>query len=162
MANLTARIGDIVVGKAPDVLEALALGSCVAIAMYDPKNKIGSLSHILLPESSAYKKIDKVGKYADTAIPEAIKLTTAKGANRSRLQAKIAGGAKMFEMTGVNRLTVDIGARNVEAVKKHLKENDIPIVADDTGLTYGRTVSFNLENSVFTIRMGAKKSTKNI
>jgi len=162
MATYTARIGDIVVGKAPDKLEALALGSCVAIALYDPQNKIGSLSHVLLPKSSDFKEVDKIGKYADTAVPEAIKLTTSKGANRTRLKAKIAGGAKMFEMTGINRLTVDVGSRNVDAVKKHLKENDIPIVANDTGKNYGRTVSFDLETSVFTIRQGAKKITKHI
>jgi len=150
------------VGKAPDLLEALALGSCVAVALYDPQNKIGSLTHILLPKSSNYKEIDKVGKYADTAIPEAIRITTSKGANRERLRAKIAGGAKMFEMSGVNHLTVDVGARNVKAVKNHLSEENIPIVADDTGENYGRTVSFDLDTFVFTIRLGSKKITKHI
>ena len=162
MVTHTARIGEIVVGKAPDILEALALGSCVAVALYDPVNKIGSLSHILLPESSNYKEIDKIGKYADTAIPEAIRLTTIKGANRERLRAKIAGGAKMFEMSGVNHLTVDVGSRNIVSVKKYLKEAEIPIVADDTGNNHGRTVSFNLETAVFTIRLGLKKITKHI
>ncbi len=162
MTTLTARIGEIVVGRAPDELEALALGSCVAIALYDPVNKIGSLSHVLLPESSNYKVVDKAGKYADTAIPEAIRLTVAKGANRERLRAKIAGGAKMFEMTGVNRLTVDVGSRNVESVRRHLKENGIPIVADDTGQNFGRTVNFSLETAVLSIRMGARKQIKHI
>jgi len=162
MTTYTARIGEIVTGRAPDVLEALALGSCVAIAMYDPQNKIGALCHILLPESSMYKEIDNIGKYADTAVPEAIRQVTAKGANRERLRAKIAGGAKMFELSGVNKMTIDVGSRNIEAVKSHLKKHEIPIVADDTGKNYGRTVSFDLETAVLTIRQGLKKITRHI
>lgn len=158
----TARIGDIIIGRAPDVLEALALGSCVSAAIYDPEFKIGALTHILLPESSQFREIDKLGKYADTAIPEAIRQLTAKGANRDRLIAKIAGGAKMFEMTGVSKSTIDVGSRNIEATKGKLKELNIPIVAQDVGENYGRTIQFNLETFTLTIKLGLKKITRHI
>lgn len=162
MTVLTARIGDIVVSRSPDLLEALALGSCVAVAIYDPVTKIGALCHILLPESNQFKTIDRVGKYADTAIKESIRLAVNKGANRERLRAKMAGGAKMFEIASSKLSSVDVGSRNIASAKKYLKENDIPLIAEDTGGNYGRTVSFNLETSVYTIRIGLKKLERHI
>ena len=61
------------------------------------------------------------------------------GAEKKRLTAKIAGGAKMFE-TG--RTEWEIGAQNVASVKKTLAEEGIRLIAEDTGKNYGRTVSF--------------------
>ncbi|MHA2097418.1 MAG: chemotaxis protein CheD, partial [Candidatus Kariarchaeaceae archaeon] len=78
MAVHTARIGDIVFARAPDMLEALALGSCVATFIYDSVSKVGVCAHVLLPETNEFiirKDNDhKPGKYADTAIPEAISM----------------------------------------------------------------------------------------
>ena len=160
MSVHVAKIGDIIAAKAPDVLEALALGSCVSAIIYDPIAKVGVITHILLPEVSPYKQIDGVGKYADKAIPEAIRQVQKIGGLRDRLVSKIAGGAKMFDIsTSVN---IDVGERNIEAVKSALRKNGISIVAEDTGENYGRTVSFDIETSILTIKIGLKKITKRI
>ncbi|MHA2089238.1 MAG: chemotaxis protein CheD [Candidatus Kariarchaeaceae archaeon] len=158
----SARIGEIVIGRAPDTLEALALGSCVAIFIYDEITKVGGCAHVLLPESKQFSEYNKPGKYADTAIPEMIKLLKQKGAKSERFRAKLVGGARMFELTGKNKLTLDVGYRNIEAIKKHLREISIPVVAEDTGADYGRTVEFDLETNVLTIKVALKKSVKHI
>lgn len=160
----TARIGDIIISRTPDQLEALALGSCIACIVYDETIKVACMAHILLPESSTFKSDDenKPGKYADTAIPEVIKLILNKGAKRERLKAKIAGGARMFEMTGKNKLTLDVGLRNIDAVRNLLQKNNIPIVAQDVGETYGRTVLFDIETCILTIKTGLTKSLRSI
>ena len=65
--------------------------------------------------------------------------------------AQIAGGATMCTVQGENDM-MQVGDRNVEAVKKKLKEISIPILAQDTGKNYGRTVTFYPETGEFYIR----------
>ena len=79
-----------------------------------------------------------------------------KGAKRSRMVAKIAGGAQMFSFQNKSEL-VRVGDRNVEASKKKLKELGIPIIAEDTGDSYGRTVIFYPETGDFVIRAVGKE-----
>ena len=81
------------------------------------------------------------------------------GAKRSRMVAKIAGGATMFVFQGNGSNIGQVGDRNVEAVKSKLKELKIPILAQDTGENYGRTVVFYPENGDFHIRAVGKSET---
>ena len=68
--------------------------------------------------------------------------------------AKIAGGATMFPFQGQgsNMNVGQVGDRNVEATKAKLKELKIPIIAQDTGKNYGRTVIFYPETGEYHIR----------
>jgi chemotaxis protein CheD len=70
---------------------------------------------------------------------------------RSRITAKIAGGAQMFSFRTENDM-LRIGDLNVEAVKAKLKELGIPILSEDVGLNFGRTVEFYPENGDFLIK----------
>ncbi|MHA2250770.1 MAG: chemotaxis protein CheD [Candidatus Kariarchaeaceae archaeon] len=162
MSVHSARIGEIIVARAPDKLEALALGSCVAVFIYDDAIQLGACAHILLPESRQFSEDNRPGKYADTAIPEMIRLLGQKGGKKGRLKAKLVGGARMFELTGKNKLTLDVGKRNIEATKKSLQDADIPVVADDLGADYGRSVEFDLETGILTIKVALQKVTKHI
>lgn len=166
MTVLSARIGDIVVGRPPDILEALALGSCVAVFIYDEVSKVGTCAHILLPTSAQFANRDgneiRPGKYADLAIEESIKLLITKGANREQLKAKITGGAQMFDFSSQVKSALDVGSRNIVAVKEHLKLSNVPIVAEDVGSDYGRTVHFDLEKSMLTIKVGLRKIIRHI
>ncbi|OLS27155.1 MAG: Chemoreceptor glutamine deamidase CheD [Candidatus Heimdallarchaeota archaeon LC_2] len=166
MAVHTARIGDIVFGRAPDSLEALALGSCVAAFIYDKEAKIGVCAHILLPESNEYMiqkdSNHKLGKYADSAIPASISLLVTKGGKRERFEAKIAGGAKMFNLELQKKSPLDVGSRNILAVKAQLQSNNIALVAEDVGENYGRTVVFDLGKSILTIKQGLLKIVRYI
>ena len=139
----------------PDKITTLGLGSCVGIAIRDPQTGIGGLAHIMLPDSQAIRNNSNVPKFADTGIEDLVKKIVAKGGNRSRLVSKIAGGAQMFNMQTSNDM-VRIGERNVEASKKKLKEMRIPILAEDCGLNYGRTVIFDPATGDFVIRAVGK------
>ena len=143
MSNIVVGISDLNIGKGSDVLVTYALGSCVGICIFDPMTKVGGLSHIMLP-SSTLNNPGAVNpmRFADTAIVMLIRKLEAAGALRVRMKAKIAGGAQMFSAIG-NRSLANIGARNVEAVKKVLAQERIPIIAEDTGKNYGRTVHFS-------------------
>ena len=135
-------MADLNICKSPDVITTLGLGSCIGLTLYDPVTKIGGMVHYMLPDSTQVRNNENIAKFADTGIDELLKRVIAAGASRQRLVAKIAGGAKMFETTGVSAIG-HIGARNAEAAKQILKQKGIRLIAEDTGLNYGRTVELH-------------------
>ena len=148
-------MADLKTCKSPDGVTTLGLGSCVGIAIRDPGTKIGGLAHIMLPDSTAMKNNSNIPKFADTGIEELVKQIVALGAQRTRLVAKIAGGAQMFSFQNKSDM-VRVGERNVEAVKKKLGEMKIRILAEDTGKDFGRTVIFYPETGDYIIRAVGK------
>ena len=143
-------IADLNVVKYPDVLATYALGSCVGICLYDHKAKIAGMAHIMLPSSAeSQTENDNMRRYADTGVAELIRKMCSYGAKKRRITAKIAGGAQMF--SGDSDV-FSVGERNVAAVKQALQSSKIPIVAEQTGLDFGRTVFFYSEDGTMEVR----------
>ena len=156
MANIIkVGMADLNTCVSPDGITTLGLGSCVGIAIRDPLTKIGGLAHVMLPDSTEIKNNLNIYKLADTGIEELVRLLVEKGASRARLVAKIAGGAQMFAFQNKSDL-VRVGERNVQASKKKLAELKIPILAEDTGENFGRTVIFYPETGDYVIRTAGK------
>lgn len=151
-------MADLKVCVAPDALTTLGLGSCIGIAIRDPIIKIGGLAHIMLPDSTQIKNNTNLFKFADTGIDELVRLLILKGASKQRLVAKIAGGAQMFAFQNKSDL-VRVGERNAEACKDKLKQLNIPLLAQDTGLNYGRTVVFFPETGNYVIKAVGKEES---
>ena len=149
-------MADLKVCKSPDGITTLGLGSCVGIAIRDPITKVGGLAHVMLPDSTAIRQNNNIYKFADTGIVELVRLMELEGAKKSRMVAKIAGGAQMFSFQNKSDL-VRVGDRNVEASKATLKKLGIPILAEDTGDSYGRTVIFYPETGDYVIRAVGKE-----
>ncbi|MCX7667568.1 MAG: chemotaxis protein CheD [Atribacterota bacterium] len=136
------------VSKDPEeVLCILGLGSCVGLCLYDELKGVAGLVHILLPEQIPGQQ--NPFKFADTALPALLKELEKAGARPKNLLAKISGGAKMF--SGSDSL-FDIGQRNVEAIKKILRESKIPLHGEDTGGSRGRSIFFYVENGKLEIK----------
>ncbi len=153
MSNvLIVGISDFKLERNPNIIATYALGSCVGICLYDNRVKVGGLSHIMLPESSMFcnSEINRM-KFADTAVVDLVDALVRIGADRRRLTAKIAGGAKMFEVQPGSPMGT-IGDRNILSVKNILYSLRIPIIAEDTGLNYGRTVYFDLETGIMKVQ----------
>jgi len=149
---LVVGISDFKLARDPNVIVTYALGSCVGICIYDQQARVGGLSHIMLPESNMFSSNDlNRMKFADTALVDLVHLLTRNGADRRRLTAKIAGGAQMFEVQKDSSIGT-IGERNIKSVKEALSGLRIPIVAEDTGLNYGRTVYFDLETGIMKVQ----------
>lgn len=149
-------MADLKLCMSPNSITTLGLGSCVGIAIRDPITKIGGLAHVMLPDSTAIRSNENKYKFADTGITELVRLMEEAGAKRSRMVAKIAGGAQMFAFQNKNDL-IRVGDRNVEASIKKLSELKIPIIAKDTGESYGRTVVFFPETGDFLIKAVGKE-----
>jgi chemotaxis protein CheD len=151
--SVVIKVGmaDMAVCSGDDAVTTLGLGSCIGIAIRDPGTGIGGLVHIMLPDSTEIKNNTNRPKFADTGIEDLVSELVKKGANRSRLVAKIAGGAQMFSVTNKND-TIRVGERNALASKKKLSELKIPLLAEDTGDTYGRTVVFYPKTGDYVIK----------
>jgi chemotaxis protein CheD len=144
---VSARMGEMVVSSDPsEELVALGLGSCIGLAMVDRTAGVAGLAHIVLPESS--NRDAQVGKFADTAVPELIEKMRQAGGVKRRLETAIAGGARMFEMSG----GLDIGSRNEAAVRAALARARIPLTAAKTGGSTGRTVKVSVGELHVTVR----------
>ena len=156
--NEMIKVGmaDLNVCVAPNAITTLGLGSCVGIILYDQRNKIAGLAHVMLPDSTKISNNENKAKFADTGIDELINRMKEIGANPRGLVAKIAGGAQMFAFSKNNDM-MRIGDRNVEATKAKLNELSIPILAEDTGFNYGRTIEFHPETGELHIKSVGKE-----
>jgi chemotaxis protein CheD len=131
------------VGMGVGTLTILGLGSCVAVVLYDEASRVGGLAHVLLPDPSYSRDSDRRGRYASTAIPALLEEVVVAGAARTRVTARLVGGACMFQ----ELLPADqphLGARNVDAARVALTRDGISIVAEDVGGDFGRSIHFDL------------------
>ncbi|MGN1400534.1 MAG: chemotaxis protein CheD [Bacillus sp. (in: firmicutes)] len=145
-------IADMNIVRAPYVIRTAGLGSCVGVVLYDPKGDMAGMVHIMLPSSSLAKEGQiNAAKYADTGILALMDALVDRGARRTGLKAKIAGGSQMFQFSQGNDL-MRIGPRNVAAVKQMLHQLRIDLIAEDCGGNNGRTIEFNPRTSRLTIR----------
>jgi chemotaxis protein CheD len=138
-------MGEIGVARGDGQLKTF-VGSCVGLALYDRKQRVAGLAHIMLPDSKGQGT--PPGKYADTAIPETLRLLRALTADIAlRPAAKIVGGAKMFAFqTGMN-----IGEQNVAAVERLLADLDIPIIGRLCGGDQGRRITLDVASGQITV-----------
>lgn len=154
---INVGMADYKTAKMPDILMTAGLGSCIGICVHDPVLKVGGMAHIMLPSANGNLEVNKA-KYADTAIELMLEDILRLGANKSRLRAKMAGGAQMFSFPGKPPV-LKIGDRNAEAVEQELKRLGIPLLVSDVGGSFGRTIHFDVatgELKVRTINHGEK------
>ena len=142
-------IADGRVVKRGETLATYALGSCVGVCLYDGKNKIGGLAHIMLPSKDHSFSISNDYKFADAGIRNLLEEMRQAGADRSSIIAKIFGGAEMFAVYGN---MIPVGERNVTAVIDVLRSEKIRLHTCDTGSNYGRSIWFDTSTGVVKVK----------
>lgn len=123
------------------VLSCVGLGSCVAVMLHDAGTRVGALAHVLLPHESLSRDRSRPAKFGSTVTRFLLDEMRRHGA-RGEPVARIVGGASMFGAllaTGVN-----MGERNVDAVRRSLSECGVPLLGEDTGGDFGRSVYFDV------------------
>ncbi|HWR61779.1 MAG TPA: chemotaxis protein CheD [Clostridia bacterium] len=152
MADLIkVGMADMNTAVSPGVLTTLGLGSCVGICLYDTSSRLSGMVHIMLPSSQQIKNNSNLAKFADTGVVKLLEDMLKLGAKRSKIVSKIAGGSQMFNFNDTSDI-MRIGARNVSASKETLKQLGIPLVAEDTGGSYGRTIELYSETGILLIK----------
>ena len=147
-SKITIGIADMKLARGQGMLITYALGSCIGICLHDPLLKLGALVHIMLPVNMETNRTNTM-KYADTGLRETLRQMEAMGANRTRITAKIAGGAKMFETAGS---LGNIGQRNIESVHLNLKKEGIRLLKEDVGGSVARTLLFDVNSGLGCVR----------
>jgi len=145
MSDIIVGISDLKVSNNPgDELITYALGSCIGVAVFDPKVKVGGLLHFMLPDSSLDVNRAKAtpGMFADTGIIALFKACYTLGAEKKRMVIKVAGGANILDDTNYFR----IGQKNIMALRKIFWRNNVLIDSEDTGENFNRTVRLELSN----------------
>jgi chemotaxis protein CheD len=135
------KVAQAAVGGPDDTLVTLGLGSCVAILLHDAEARVGGLAHILLPEPALSRDQGNASKFATTAVPALVQEMARMGARPGRLKARLVGGAAMFQTLMVPG-SLNMGARNIIASRQALEDAGIPVVAEEVGGDYGRSVRF--------------------
>jgi chemotaxis protein CheD len=156
MKSIKVDISDLQVSNGPEsVLVTYALGSCIALILYDPKRKTGGMIHYMLPQSKTdpEKAKSTPGMFADTGIPLLFDKMAALGSLPTDLIAKVAGGGKFFASTS----TLDIGKRNYTIVRKMLWKKNIMIQAEDVGGKKSRTTRLFLSSGKVTVSSGGEE-----
>lgn len=144
-------MADLKVVSPPDKLMTAGLGSCVGVCLLDKNSHTAGMVHIMLPSSLQARNNQNRAKFADSGITFLIEEMEKNGASRSRLVAKIAGGAQMFKFSEESSI-MKIGERNAAAVVETLNSYRIPILANDTGGNYGRTIIFDSQTGELSVR----------
>jgi chemotaxis protein CheD len=156
MAELIVGISDLKVSNNPaESMITYALGSCIAVVVYDPAAKVGGLLHFMLPDSAldAGKAQATPAMFADTGIPLLFKSCYNLGANKRRMIVKVAGGASILDESNFFR----IGQKNIMATRKLFWNNNVLIDAEDTGKNFNRTVRLELgTGKVYIKRTGGR------
>ena len=150
LPEVRVRVADFAVAAA-GTLCTIGLGSCVAVALYDAPSGVGGLAHVLLPNESMSRDRSNPAKFSNTAVPLLLHEMEALGAVLQRVRAKIVGGASMFGALVPNG-GMNIGERNVAAVRSALEQAGVPIVGEDTGSDYGRSVYLFLDDGRVEVR----------
>ena len=153
MKALVVGISDCQVSAGPDgELVTYALGSCIAVSVWDPQRHIGGLLHYMLPESTMdrNKAESNPCMFADTGIERLFRMATDKGADRRRLVVRLAGGAQVLDPQGV----FNIGKRNYQAARKLLWKYGVLIASEAVGGEVSRTVRLSAEDGRFRVREG--------
>lgn len=146
MEVIRVNIGELKIVKGNLKLVAYGIGSCIVVVCYDKKEPIAGMLHAMLPER---KKNDKENKYVDSGIENLVKELIKMNVNIKNMEAKIFGGAKMFD---INFDGESIGERNIRKAKEVLLKKGIKIVGEDTGSNYGRTIEFNVINKTALVK----------
>ena len=145
-------VGDVAASNSTSVtLSTYALGSCVAVVAYDASVHAGAILHLMLPESSISpeKAAAQPAMFADTGFPVLLAKLAGLRADARRLKIFLAGGASVLQGNDPFK----IGARNIEAVKRHIEQRGLNVVAVGLGGVLNRTVHLDVNSGGVTVKL---------
>lgn len=141
-------MGEMRVVRSPEHLEIRGLGSCIAVALHDPLQRLGGLAHVVIPRR--LPNVPPAPAWAATdAVPALLAAMEAEGARATRIVARIAGGASMFPGPSKG---FEVGVENANVVETLLRERGIPLLSRQVGGHASRSVRLDAENGRLDVR----------
>jgi chemotaxis protein CheD len=133
-ARIYIAQGEHAIASGPDAVISTLLGSCVAVCLWDPVARIGGMNHFLLPDEGVSSP--GMSGYGANAMELVINGLIRGKAQRSRLRAKLFGGAVMI--SGLS----NVGMKNAKFALAYLERENIPCDSQSLGGTQARRVEF--------------------
>lgn len=156
MTSITVDISDIKVSDDPDsVIVTYALGSCIAVILYDPVRRAGGMIHYMLPsaKTSPEKAQQNPAMFGDTGVPKLFNAMYDLGCRKESLVVKVAGGGALYDDKGM----FNIGQRNYTVLRKLFWKNGIAIANEDVGGAKSRTAKLFVGDGRVIIRSGGEE-----
>lgn len=153
--RLVVGIGELAVSDSPDdLIVTHALGSCIAVCLWDPQVRVAGLLHFLLPEAklNPERARRQPATFADTGIPLLFQAAYARGLDKNRCIVKLVGGADVAGLQGIGALNV--GKRNLLMARLILWQNGLLVTAESTGGTIPRTVNLRAGDGLVEVTSG--------
>ncbi|MCP4709506.1 MAG: chemotaxis protein CheD [Planctomycetes bacterium] len=149
---INVQIGEIQAARGNAVLETSGIGSCIAIAAYDPPHKAGALAHIMLPGRCPQKNVSQKHRYAEDAIDGIMEIMSDFGAKHNTLVIALAGGANVLQKTEDT-----ISTNNINSALNYLAEQGLTVTAHSLGGNDRRSLSLNLEQGIILYSHGDRR-----
>ena len=143
--------GEVKVSGKKIILRSLAIGSCIVIAAYDFKKKIGAMAHVMLPGSAPEKTLEKT-RYAADAIDEMIDKMTQAGSGKDDIEVCLVGGGNVLK-----RKDDTICEDNIESTTRLLENKQVPVRSTILGGTERKGVFLNVESGTISYTEGNGK-----
>lgn len=143
-ACYSARIlpGEYYVTRNAEVV-CTVLGSCVSACIRDARLNIGGMNHFMLPldgsngESAWGGALSAGTRYGNVAMERLINDILKLGGRRQDLEIKLVGGGRVL-----SEMSNDVGARNIDFVRRYVREEGFHVVNEDLGDVHARRVVY--------------------
>lgn len=136
-ARITVMQGEAQASADPGVEFITVLGSCVATCLFDPVARIGGMNHFLLAEPPSHRDKSVFDEHYGVFLMELlVNKTLALGASKSRLKARLYGGANIRDGLG------PIGTVNAAFARRFLREEGIVLAHEDLEGRHARRLHF--------------------
>jgi len=152
--RLIVGIGEYAVSNdQTSVIVTHALGSCVAVCLWDPDARVAGLIHVLLPDSriNLERAQAQPAAFADTGIPLLFRTAYDYGVQKKRCQVRLIGGA---DVTGIGAGGGSVGKRNILAARALLWKNGVMVQREAVGGTEARTVALEVSDGRIQVTQG--------
>ena len=145
-ARLVVGIGELAVAGDGSAIVTHALGSCIAVCIWDRSARVGGMLHFLLPDSriNAERAVRQPGAFADTGIPLLFQTAYRCGLRKAHTEVAIVGGADFW--ADLQDALLDVGRRNARAARDVLRRNGVRVRREDVGGSHARTVSLSVSD----------------
>ena len=124
---------------ARDLVIVTVLGSCFSACIRDREKRIGGMNHFMLADcATCGDLLSPSARYGAFAMEILVNHLLKLGARRDHLEAKVFGGGRVMESLASSQ----VGDKNARFVRHYLKNEGIPVLAEDLLDIYPRKVYF--------------------
>jgi|SRR5579863_7822432 len=147
--------GESYLAREPTIIRTI-LGSCIGVAFWSARLRIGALCHGQLPripkKSTAGPTLADGRRYVDFAVRDLARQFKELGVSRAETQIKLFGGGDVLVVSEKGALKPTVGKLNCESALEVLLDEGFEVTASSLGGHRGLNIRFNTGNGEVLLR----------